>query len=223
VVRPPCDFYEQRGAGAVDGFTERIRQLTDLKSSRVPIWLVLQAHGATKRYDPHDPDVTALREPTVEELRLQHWLALGEGVTGIFWFIYSTQQFWTGLAANPPLLAEVSDLARRAAPWRSLTPGLRKVADRVTVSAEAGLSLPFRPYSSTLLSSDGKTYFVVANRSCAPQRLVVTPADRRRLPGTLRDVETDERFAFGQALRFRGGDGRLFELVMDAQDAGRDS
>ncbi|MDQ3700459.1 MAG: hypothetical protein M3442_06005, partial [Chloroflexota bacterium] len=213
VVKPPCDFSRHDGARTLDAVTERLRQLAVLAEHRVPIWLILQAHGGTKEYDPAHPDGTALREPTVEEVRLQHWLALGEGVKGIFWFIYSTQQFWTGVRDNPVLRAELTDLAGRTAPLRGLLPSLRKGEDRVTVSGPADTPAPFRPYVSTLFDENGGVYVVAANRSCSPQQLTLRAPGVR---GWLRDVEANRWYRLGTVLTFRGGDGKLFELVPDA-------
>jgi hypothetical protein len=213
VVKPPCHFshlHGQDGRPTTDSIGDRLRHLAALPGPDAPLWVVLQTHGATREYDPSFPDVNALREPTVEEVRLQHWLALGEGARGIFWFIYTTQQFWTGVRDNESLLAEVTDLARRTLPLRPILPRLRKGQDRAVVSAVADLPAPYRPYASSLEDSEGRLYVVAANRSCAPQWLTV---DVPGAAGWLRDVESGSLVPSGTTLRFRGGDGRLFEVV----------
>jgi hypothetical protein len=216
VARPPCDF--SLGAGP-DAVSDRLRHVAALTDGVAPLWVILQTHGSAVAYDPKTPDPTALREPTREEVRLQHWLAVGEGVRGIFWFAYSSQQFWTGLRDNPPLLDEVSDLARRTLPLRSLLAGLRKAPDGssgVVVSAGADLAPPFRPYDGSLVDGDGRPYAVVVNHSCAPQRLTI---DAPGAPGGLRDAETGTWYPAGVTLPFRGGDGRLFEVDRDGPAA----
>jgi hypothetical protein len=227
-IKAPCDFSLPLGpdgpngthvpkglaglAGrpAADVVGDRLRHVTSQIAEGAPLWVVLQTHGGTRESDPASQDVTALREPTREELRLQHWLALGEGATGVFWFAYSTQQFWTGLRDNEALLAEVTDLARRTLPLRPLLAGLRKGPDRATVTPEAPLAVPFQPYTATLLDAQDRAYLIAANRSCVPQRLTVDVPDVR---GWLRDVESDAWYPLGTTLPFRGGDGRLLELI----------
>ena len=209
VVRPPCDFSLTAGRGP-DAFSEHLRHVASFGPAQTPLWVVLQAHGQGGDYDPTAADQTALREPTPEEVRLQHWLALGEGAKGIFWFIYTTQQFWTGLRDNPRLYAEISDLARRTAPLRPILGGLEKAPDRATVAATNEQPPPFRPYASTLVDGAGRVYVVAANRSCAPQQVAVDVPDAR---GALRDVETGTSYPLGTTFSLRGGDGRLFEVV----------
>jgi hypothetical protein len=213
VARPPCDFVSRAGGGAGDDVIRHIRQVTALMDTPAPIWMILQTHGGTKRHDPADRQGIALREPTVEEVRLQFWLALGEGVRGVYWFIYGTQQFWTGLRDNPALYAEVTDLARRTGAVSDLLPTLRKGEDNVSVAADASLPAQFAPYSSTLVGRDGRVFVAAVNRSCGPQSLRIGPREGSALRASLRDLESNERYALGEALRFRGGDGRLFELV----------
>jgi hypothetical protein len=104
----------------------------------------------------------------------------------------------------------VTELARRMLPLRPLLSVLKKVPDRATVSAGAALPGPYQPYTSTLEDGEGKVYVVAANRSCSPQALAVDVPGAR---GWLRDLETGTRYPLGAPLSFRGGDGRLFELV----------
>ena len=210
-VSPPCDFTRREGRVTVDWLVNRLRHVASLGEGEVPVWVVLQTHGGSRDVDPASPDDTALREPTREEVRLQHWLAVGEGVKGVFWFTYSTQQFWTGLRDNPPLLTEVSDLARRTIPLRPVLGDLRKVPDRARALAEAELPVPYQPYASTLIDKLGTIYVVVVNRSCDRQHLRLSVPDTE---GWLRNVETGAWHALGAVLPFDGGDGRLFELVV---------
>jgi hypothetical protein len=206
----PADPRNPAGPPTRDVISERLRHVAALAGDGAPLWVILQTHGGTRAVDPSFPDGTALREPTREEVRLQHWLAVGEGAKGIFWFTYSTQQFWTGLRDNEALLSEVTDLARRMLPLRPLLSGLKKAPDQAVVTAGAALPPPFRPYASTLVDGEGKVYVVAANRSCSPQVLAVDVPGAR---GWLRDVETEVRYLPGAPLTFRGGDGRLFELL----------
>ena len=171
-------------------FVNEIRYTTQTKPSSVPLWLVLQTHRCAVR------TATKLRYPTVEEVRLQNWIALGEGAQGIWWFIYSSQQGWLGSRDQPVLYAEVADNARRT----TALPRFTKQADQVFAGPN---------YASTMTDSNGARYVVAANTSCAARNVTLTST----LSGRLLDVETGETFAFGQSIPFRGGDGRIFRYL----------
>jgi hypothetical protein len=64
-------------------------------------------------------------------------------------------------------------------------------------------------YVSTMTDSNGARYAIAANMSCAARDVKLTSS----LSGHLLDVESGETFAFGQPIPFRGGDGRIFEVV----------
>ncbi|MGH2351318.1 MAG: hypothetical protein ACRDJN_06850, partial [Chloroflexota bacterium] len=211
-TQQPCDFTYPgfRESGAND-FVGYIRQVARFKDADVPLWMILQTHGSSKAVDPNAPG-GALREPTVEEVRLQNWLALGEDVQGLFWFTYSgiPSEFWTGLKDNAPLYAEVTDLTQRTNALRHVFATTRKTTDQFSVSAGASLPYLNRPYASTLVGADGKHYVVAANRSCGPQTLSITSPTLR---GQLKDLETGQLSTLGAGIPFRGGDGKVFELV----------
>jgi hypothetical protein len=146
----------------------------------VPFWFVLQTHQT---------GATGLRYPTVEEIRLQNWIALGEGADGIWWFIYSTQQSWLGLKDSPERYAEVTSLAKRT---RSL-PLLTEAADTHTAS-------------NGYVSDMGGDYIVMANTSCSSASLTLAPRVK------VRNVETGKMYPAGAAIPFKGGDGGLFKI-----------
>ncbi|GAC1651464.1 MAG: hypothetical protein NVS4B8_26440 [Herpetosiphon sp.] len=197
----PCDFL--RGDGGSKDLVDLLREEVQFRPPGMPLWVVLQTHTTIR--GPNDPDPTALRVPTVEELRLQNWLALGEGATGLFWFIYSTEQMWQGLHDNPTLYAEVASLARRVGPLRSTLLTLQKKPDQFVASA------PEATYISTFQQNTTKHYYVIAaNHHCQPQKLTITAP---MLHGTLRDVETNQLYALGTPIPFAGGDGKLFEVL----------
>jgi hypothetical protein len=173
------------------GFIDDLRYTTATKPSSVPLWLVLQTHQKA-----WGPAATTLRAPSAEEVRLQNWIAVGEGARGIWWFIYSSQQGWIGLRDQPLLYAEVGDLAQRT----MALPQLTKEADQIFGGPD---------YVSTMTDSNGARYAIAANMSCAARDVKLTSS----LSGHLLDVESGETFAFGQPIPFRGGDGRIFEVV----------
>lgn len=197
----PCAF-------TMDGFgypgldvVDYVRRVTSTKPAATPFWVILQTHRFGAGTEPW-----SLREPTVAEVRAQHWLAIGEGATGIFWFVYGSQQGWTGLRDNPALYAEVADLAARTTPLRATLIGLRRSPDRFAVAGDADAHV------STLASPDGRRlYAVVVNRSCADTAgpAVVSAG----LVGRLRDAETGAVYEQGEAIALRPGDGRLLELI----------
>ncbi|MCL4368646.1 MAG: carbohydrate binding domain-containing protein [Actinobacteria bacterium] len=200
-ANPACDF-TMTGFGYTDqDFSSYVRTITRNKPADTPLWIILQIHNFGT-----DP-LYSLRQPTVPEVRAQNWMAIGEGATGIFWFIYSSEQGWTGLKDNPTLFQEVSSLASRVAPLRSTLLGLHRTGDQFTVSGGPN------PYVSTLTNKDGtKTYAVVVNKgSCgSDQSLSVSSVG---LQGQLRDLETNRVYALGAPITFRPGDGKIFELV----------
>jgi hypothetical protein len=178
-------------------WVNELRLTRSTKPAHVPIWQVLQAHST--QTGPNDSDISHLRYPTVEEMRLQTWIALGEGAKGLWWFTYTSgAQPWIGLRDNPTLYPEVSDLGRRLAPLKGTLVGLAKQADAYT--ALGG-------YSATLSGGSG-TYVVLANTSCSSADLVVSG------PGSgLRDLETGVTYQIGSGIPLRGGDGGLFAVV----------
>jgi hypothetical protein len=189
------------GFGYADlDFAGYTRLVAKTKPAATPLWMILQTHSFGTG------GALSLRAPSAAEVRMQHWLAIGEGATGIFWFIYSSQQGWLGLVDNPPLYQEVAALAQRVKPLRSLLLSLHKGEDRFTIAGGTN------PYISTLTSSDGKqSYAVAVNRDCqAPQKLTINSP---LLKGRLRDLESGQIYAQGQPIMLQPGDGRIFEIV----------
>ncbi|MGE3910874.1 MAG: hypothetical protein AB7K36_16070, partial [Chloroflexota bacterium] len=205
---PSCNFMMTGFGYPTFTFADYVRRLSVNRPADKPLWLVLQTHnvGTGGAY--------SLRQPSVSEVRAQHWMALGEGATGIFWYAYSSQQGWTGLRDNPALFNEIGVQARRTAPLRSLLLGLHRVDDQFIVSGAPGA------YISTLASADGtRNYVTVVNTSnCSgPANIsVLSPT----LSGQLRDVETDELHDLGVPMSFAPGDGKIFELVPLPPQAG---
>jgi hypothetical protein len=202
-TKQPCDWgFTSPTANA---YTQAIRSVSRDRDPGTPLWLLLQAHGVSTAVNPSAPS-TQLRIPTPEEVRLQQWMALGEGATGTFWFIYSTQQFWTGLLDNPTLYNEVGAVSARVAPLRSTLLSLHKVDDRFTVSGSANR------YISTLATWDeSRQFVVVANGSCTQSQNLTVSATG--LAGKLKDLETGRLYDLGAPIAYRPGDGRMFEVV----------
>ncbi len=196
---PYCDFSSSAGDGL--SYLQRLRVWTSLANGK-PIWLVGQVHGSSPIYDPK-ASWDQLRTPNNAELRIQHWLAIGEGFKGVFWFIYGTQQWWTGLADNPTLYAEAANLGVRTSPFRNLLGQLTKTNDMFTITGGGN------PYVSTLHHPDGRNFAVAVNQTCSSQTVSVNSS----LNGKLRDLETDQTYNLGQSISLQAGDGKIFELV----------
>jgi len=196
---PICDFtMTDFGYDKLD-FVGYVRQVTRNKPAETPLWMILQTHSFMK----------SLRAPTPTEVRAQQWLAIGEGATGIFWFVYSSQQGWVGLADNPALYQEVSALARRVGPLREVLLRTRKVADIFTIAGGKN------PYASTLASLDGaKSYVVAVNRDCERSQQLSIGSLVFKV-GRLKDLESSQTYALGSPILFQPGDGRIFEYISE--------
>jgi len=196
----PIGDFRMTGFGYDDlDFVDYIRAVTLAKPARTPLWVILQTHSFEQ----------SLRAPTPAEVSAQQWLAIGEGATGIFWFVYSSQQGWKGLADSPALYREVAAQADRLRPLRGLLLQARKIDD--LFSAAGGQN----PYASTLVSADGATLYVLAvNRDCqqSQQLRIGSPV----LRGRLKDIETSQLYRLGAPIAFGPGDGKIFEFIPDS-------
>jgi hypothetical protein len=206
----PCGAENKPGDFTLTGFgykdidfVQYVRTVAKGKPREVPLWFILQTH---KFLEPGQP--FALREPTVAEVRLQAWLAVGEGARGIFWFVYGSQQGWKGLPDNPPLYAEVAAQAARLRNLREIL--MRLYRADAAFAVEGGKA----PYVSTFTNATGrKKYAVVANTDCeAAQKIAVKPS--AGAAGQLRDMETGKTIPLGEAMELAPGDGKVLEFVL---------
>ena len=163
-----------------NAFSWSIRNISRTKNPSIPLWLILQSHGNSATTNPSAP-ADALRTPSPEEIKLQNWLAIGEGAKGIFWFTYSTQQFWVGLEDNPTLFNTIAEQASRTKPLAPALLKLEKTVDQFSVDGSANR------YVSTLVDpSVGKYYVVAANASCdSNQQLSIISST---IQGQLKDL-----------------------------------
>jgi hypothetical protein len=208
----PCDVFPY-GPVDQDAITSWLGHVAELNGRGVPVWVILQAHGAVNGYNPLSLQPTTLREPTREEIREQYWLAVAAGVKGVFWFTYSTQQFWTGLRDNPPLLAEVTELGGRTRRVSGVLAALHRADDQFAIDGPRPVERQFQPYVGTLAADDGTLYAVAVNRSCADRALTITSPT---LDGRLVDVETGTGYELGSPIPFRPGDGHLLRLETES-------
>jgi hypothetical protein len=193
VQNVPCDFTLR--AFGYDGydFVSYTREVTRGLPPDVPRWFILQTHGG----------IAGLREPTVAEIRLQAWLAIGEGARGIYWFAYSSQQGWRGIVDNRPAYDEVTAWVHRLAILRPHLASLQKVTDQFSATG--------RTYTSTLANRDRtQLYAVIANQTCQAQTVTVTSD---LVNGLLRDVESGQYFRAGDPIDLAPGAGRLLQQI----------
>jgi len=199
---PPGDFTMNGvGYGGWD-FVSYIREQTKYRTEDTPLWIIMQTHA-------YDAGLFSLREPLPAEVREQQWLAIGEGATGIFWFIYSTMESWIGLSENEVLFDEVGHLAGRLNPLRETLLGAKKEQDRFTATATGTA----QPYVSTLVEKQGNKRYVVAVNTDAlsSQKLTI---DSNQFKGQLKDLETGQLYTIGEsAIELRAGDGKVFEVI----------
>jgi hypothetical protein len=171
-------------------YVSTVRNDVSSKPASAPLFMVIQTHSTeawgTQSYQ--------LRYPSVEELRLETWLSIGEGADSLFFFIYETEQGWIGFHDNPTMYAELTSLGSRVE--RLPLSSLSKAPD---VYSSNG-------YTATLIGG-GKTYALLANKSCSSTNL------RLNQLVSLRNVETGTIYAPGASIPFRGGDGALFEVL----------
>jgi len=186
-------------------FVEYIRIVTKSKPADQPLWIILQAHS----FDSGGRFSNRL--PIESELRMQNWLSIGEGATGIFWFLYETPVNGnvTGLQDHPELFDEASLLANRVKPLRETLLATKKDKDRFTAVATGEVA----PYISTLVSKDDATTYVVAVNMDAENAQNLT-VKTTQFEGTLKDLETGLEYAIGSSLiPLAAGDGKLFEVI----------
>ncbi|QNK55965.1 S-layer homology domain-containing protein [Paenibacillus sp. PAMC21692] len=183
-------------------FVSYVRKVVEEKPEDTPLWMILQTHK-------FDSGRFSTRTPVVGELRMQNWMAIGEGATGIFWFIYGTQQSWLGLEDSPAHYDEVSSLANRVRPLKETLLNAKKDEDRFTVAGTGNT----QPYVSTLVKRDGSKSYVVAVNTDAEQQQELTLSSAY-YTGSLKDLETGAIYEIGtSAISFLPGDGKLFEVI----------
>jgi hypothetical protein len=176
-------------------------------------WWILQTHQVIDA----PPSSTQLRYPTAREMRTQFWIAIGEGATGLFWFV------WTDLAGQADGLGNPQSAARMAAAAElagRLTPDIRerllrctKVADAFVASGGGSSGYPVNyanAYVSTLYdATDDRSYCVVCNHSTSTANVTITAPT---LSGRLVNLETGVRSKLGVAVSLPALDGTIYEL-----------
>jgi hypothetical protein len=163
----------------MDGFgypslnmTQYIQQVTTQKPVNVPLHIILQTHNTSDAFG------AVLRTPTAAEVQGQFWEAIGNGANHIWWFIYTTQQGWTGLDAATTLRAAILDLAQN-----SLNTTIKNILPTtMVVSAEWNATSGAKVFTLadknvTLTGPGANRYVVVYNPTLATINTALTPVN----------------------------------------------
>ena len=207
------------------GLAREVAQEADL-----PLWTIVQAFGSPSGF----------RDPTPEEIRVQVNLALVHGVTGIYYFIYTSHNDDDDVAERQGLV----DGDYRITPkWRevqALNKTLQELDDTLLqLTSDAvfrgdapeslvrRLSDPADYHLGAFTHADGARYLMVVNRRCAPwprrPRTVTVELDASELNGPAwsylaTDLHTGEMVATNNGLypyftlSLGPGEGKLFRL-----------
>ncbi|HEY3268480.1 MAG TPA: beta-galactosidase [Armatimonadota bacterium] len=175
-----------------------------------PLWMVVQAFGST------DPVAYPSRLPRPQELRLMTWLALSRGAKGVFFFIYQSEQGWTGMVDGKgrpmPIFDEVkrlsAELRREAPSMLSLTP------TKPIASAEAGVDV------RSFVDRGGAPHIIVVNRDLDSGRTARVSIRVARRPKAVIDIRRGVALATNYAdgavsveARVEAGGGALLKVV----------
>ncbi len=181
VPRHGEEGYETGLRGALDSYVTwygRAREVA--MGAGIPLWGLIQAHGWRQ----------GLRDPSPEEIRVQVHLALVHGVTGIYYFMYSSHVNDDG---RPDLQGLVDGYYRITPKWSEVQAlnGLLQEHDDTLLGLTSDAVFPGRAPASfvqalsdtsdyhlgTFTHRDGTRYLMVVNRRCQPSR----PPDPRRV------------------------------------------
>ena len=231
VPEPGQARYATRLQSALDSYVTwygRAREVA--KQAGIPLWAVIQAHSW--------PD--GLRDPTPEEIRVQVNLVLAHGVTGIFYFMYSSH---TDEGGRPDLQGLVDANYRITPKWREvqalnrmlgeLDDTLLQLTSDAVFRGDAPESLvrrlsdPEDYHLGAFTHADGTRYLMVVNRRCRPwprrPRTVTVELDASELNGPAwsylaTDLHTGETAATSNGLSpyftlsLGPGEGKLFRF-----------
>ncbi len=230
VPEPGQAGYAARLQGALDSYVTwygRAREVA--KEAGIPLWAVVQAHDWP----------LGLREPTPEEIRVQVYLALAHGVTGIYYFMYSSFVDNDRTADIHGLVDENYGITPKWTEVQSLNAMLQELDDtllRLTSDAVfpgdapsafvQGLSDPADFHLGAFTHDDSSRYLMVVNRRCRPSdppRWVDITLKPSQLNGPdysylVEDIRSGEMVATSNGLSasfsayLDPGEGRLYRL-----------
>ncbi|HBG25885.1 MAG: hypothetical protein A2Y10_17840 [Planctomycetes bacterium GWF2_41_51] len=208
----PCNLYTQPGdfRNIWNYQNLEMMQYMDwamafVEPRNVPTWIIHQSHNFQD----------SLREPYPAEIGLQVWLGLTRAITGSFFFIYETQQDWTGLKDNPLLKTALTNIYGRLKlpAIYNVLPHLRKDSFNVSITG-GGNPSGYVAGDAKPLTDGTKKYVIAANRNCTSSSAIsLNSVDYPT--AKLKDLETGIEYQMGQSITFLAGDGKIFELGIE--------
>ena len=232
VPEPGRARYATRLQSTLDSYVTwygRAREVA--KGAGIPLWAVIQAHGWPG----------GLRDPTPEEIRVQVNLVLAHGVTGIYYFMYSSHINDDGVADIQGLVDGNYSITPKWREVQALNKMLQELDDTLLqLTSDAvfrgdapeslvhRLSDPADYHLGTFTHADGTRYLMVVNRRCETSyfrrpRTLTIKLDPSELNGPtysylVTDLHTKEMVATGNgpspyfSLALGPGEGKLFRL-----------
>ena len=178
VAAPGRPGYATRLQDALDSYVRWYgiaRQVA--REAGIPLWAVIQAHGWPG----------GLRSPSPEEIRVQVHLALAHGVTGIYYFMYTSHADPDGRADLQGLVDRNYGITPRWTEVQALNRMLQEHDDTLLeltsevvfpgdapASFVESLSDPADYHLGAFTHGDGTRYLMVVNRRCQPSRRLRT-------------------------------------------------
>ncbi len=198
----------------VPDWVDKLRWWFGYVPSGAHIWLILQTHRTSSTSN------VSLRTPTDRELRKQFWIAVGEGVKGIFWFPgdnsgdIATSGLWDDSRRSG--MAVASELSDRLTPAiRTILLKCERVSDLFATAGGGTSGLPNNypsAYVSTLQHADGTYYVVVCNHKTSTASVTISSAT---LHGTLTNLEDGTVIRVDGSRSLPALDGTIFRFAAD--------
>lgn len=224
-TKPEGDFhdYTNNSEFITGSIGVRFRLASKLPGEKV--WMHGQVHQTKEDSNPTGPwsEVTK-RYPYPREMQMMFWMFIGEGITGIYWFTWTTA---TGTGVSWDGLGHVNSVARLSMATslaQRLTPAIRlrllkcerDTTDRWTVTG--GVSTGYvtnytEAYKSTLYDAQSNVYYlVIVNHSSSTANITITGTSGFTT-GNLINLETGVSTAVGGAVSMAGFDGSIWKWI----------
>lgn len=216
--------------GALDSLVTLYGQAREVAAGAdIPLWALVQTHSWSN-----------LRNPSPEEIRVQVNLALAHGVTGIYYFMYTSH---TNDDGRPDIQGLVDGNYRITSKWKEVQALNRMLGElddtllqltsdavfpgTAPASFVQRLSDPADYHLGTFTHADGTRYLMVVNRRCQPwprrPRVLTVELDPSELNGPawsylVEDLHTREMAATSNgvspsfSVSLRPGEGKLFRI-----------
>lgn len=217
VILPEGDFHRgtfenEPGMANKADWVDVIRRRTSRLPAHTRFHMILQTHQTGDG---------GLRHPTARELRKQFWIAVGEGATGLWWFLGDGYDDADAASNNNegllhidqlPLLQVAAELSNRLTPAiRARLLDCKRVTDKFAASGggSTGYSTNYaNAYVSTLQDQNtGTSYCVVCNHGTSAASVTISSAT---LTGKLVNLETGVATYLPATVSLPALDGTIF-------------